>query len=149
MQPKQKSPYARFYAVFGRMIGADKEELIWEYSNKLTTSLSEFKDKNPSGYYAMLADLESKFPEKKPTRCGADETTKKLRSGILKRLQKHGIDTTDWDCVNRFLEQPKIAGKRLYNMTDDEMRQFIRKMESILTKDLEQRIKIEKISTQN
>lgn len=150
-QPKHKSPHARFYAVFGKMTGADKETLVWQYSNMLTTSLNEFKEKSPQGYNAMIIDLEKKFPKKpkETTRTEAEAETKKLRSGILHRLQKHGIDTTDWDCVNRFLESPKIAGKRLYNMTSDEMKDFIRKMESILKKDTELRQQIENTAKLN
>ncbi len=159
MQPRQRksSPHARFYAVFARMVGADKEDIIWDYSNKLTTSLNEFKEKNPSAYTAMLIDLEQKFPAAKQAakpsskagKQAVSDETRKLRSGILKRLQKHGIDTTDWNCVNRFLENPKIAGKRMYNMTDDEMKSFIRKMESILAKDLEEKQQIETLSKLN
>ena len=66
-----------------------------------------------------------------------DPATKRLRSGILVRLQKYGVDTTDWQCVNRFLEQKKIAGKRLYEMTNDEMKELIPKLESMLKKQAE------------
>ena len=75
--------------------------------------------------------------------------TKKLRSSILKKLQKHGVDTTDWTCVNRFLENPRIAGKLLYNMNHQEMRDLIKKLGSILTKDADKRKKIESITQQN
>ena len=75
--------------------------------------------------------------------------TKKLRSGILKKLQLHGVDTTDWTCVNHFLENPKIAGKRLYSMTHEEMHDLIKKLGSILRKDAEKRKKIEQITLQN
>lgn len=75
--------------------------------------------------------------------------TKKLRSSILKKLQLHGVDTTDWTCVNRFLEQPRIAGKRLYNMSNEEMLALIKKLGSILGKDSEKRKEIERITKQN
>jgi len=75
--------------------------------------------------------------------------TKKLRSSILKKLQLHGVDTTDWTCVNLFLENPRIAGKRLYNMSNQEMRDLIKKLGSILGKDAEKRQKIERITQQN
>jgi len=75
--------------------------------------------------------------------------TKKLRSSILKKLQLHGVDTTDWTCVNRFLENPRIAGKRLYSMDHQEMRDLIKKLGSILTKDADKRKKIESITQQN
>lgn len=77
------------------------------------------------------------------------QRTKKLRSQILVKLQKHGVDTTDWSKVNQFLENPRIAGKRLYNMTHDEMQALIRKLGSILDKDAEKLKDIERITQQN
>lgn len=74
---------------------------------------------------------------------------KKLRSSILKKLQLHGVDTTDWTCVNRFLENPRIAGKRLYNMTNAEMQSLIKKLGSILSKDAYKRKELERITQQN
>ena len=75
--------------------------------------------------------------------------TKKLRSSILKKLQLHGVDTTDWICVNRFLENPRIAGKRLYNMDQQEMRDLIKKLGSILGKDATKKQEIERITKLN
>jgi len=75
--------------------------------------------------------------------------TKKLRSSILKKLQLHGVNTTDWTCVNSFLENPRIAGKRLYSMDHQEMHDLIKKLGSILTKDTDKRKKIESITQQN
>ena len=75
--------------------------------------------------------------------------TKKLRSSILKKLQLHGVDTTDWTCVNRFLENPRIAGKRLYNMSNEEMRLLIKKLGSILGKDATKKQEIERITKLN
>lgn len=75
--------------------------------------------------------------------------TKKLRSSILKKLQLHGVDTTDWTCVNQFLENPRIAGKRLYNMSNEEMRLLIKKLGSILGKDATKKQEIERITKLN
>ena len=74
---------------------------------------------------------------------------KKLRSSILKKLQLHGVNTTDWNCVNSFLENPRIAGKRLYNLSATEMRELIRKLASILSKDAQKQKEIERIISQN
>ncbi len=81
--------------------------------------------------------------------CLMERNIKSKRSAILKRLQKHGIDTTDWRKVNAFLEQPRIAGKRLYEMSIEEMQNFIRKMESILKKDKEQQEKMKQLTLFN
>ena len=89
-------------------------------------------------------DLEKKVKELEDV-----QVTKKLRSQILKKLQQHGVDTTDWTNVNRFMEQPRIAGKRLYNMNHEEMKSLIRKLGSILGKDADKRKEIERITQQN
>lgn len=128
-----KNNHARFFALLAKLPGADKEELVWTYSNMLTTSLSEFREKNYSGYKAMLDDLQKKVPQPKAEEI--DREQKRLRSSVLLRLQKHGVDTTDWNTVNKFLESDKIAGKRLYAMTNDELQALIPKLESILRKD--------------
>lgn len=130
---KAKNKHSRFFAILAKLPGADKEELIWNYSNMLTTSLSEFSTKMPKEYASMLQDLERNLP--KPTREQADREQKALRSAVLKRLQKHGIDTTDWNKVNAFLESDKIAGKRMYEMSNEELSALIPKLESILRKD--------------
>lgn len=132
--------HARFFGLLKKLPSTSKQDLVWQYSNMLTDSLSEFHQRDPHGYARMIADLqqlannmEQTEPEKPQQ--PDQRTTKKLRSGILHRLQKHGVDTTKWACVNSFMENPRIAGKRLYDMSDDEMREFIPKLESILKKD--------------
>ena len=59
---------------------------------------------------------------------------KRQRSAVLKRLQKLGIDTTRWDAVNCFLQNPRIAGKPLYELDSEELYALIPKLESILKK---------------
>lgn len=65
----------------------------------------------------------------------ADDITRKLRGGVLKRTQRLGIDTTDWARVNAFLEDRRIAGKRLYEMTQDELQACIIRLEMIIKKE--------------
>jgi hypothetical protein len=119
----------------------NKEDVVWEYSGMLTTSLSEFYKTNIVGYNRMVTDLKRLVNDHKTAQSSTkfisddeEKRIKKLRSGILKRLQKYGIDTTDWDKVNAFMKQPKIAGKLLYEMTIPEMEALTRKLQSILQK---------------
>lgn len=63
-----------------------------------------------------------------------ERAVKRQRSGVLKRLQKLGIDTTNWTNVNTFLCDPRIAGKSLYELSGDELQSLIPKLESILKK---------------
>jgi len=106
--------------------------------------LKTLKHKIPTLQLELKLDLEVKVKALEDI-----AETKKLRSSILKKLQLHGVDTTDWTCVNRFLENPRIAGKRLYNMSNEEMRLLIKKLGSILGKDATKKQEIERITKLN
>ena len=146
MRTKTNNPHARFYGLLSAMKGADKNELIWKYSNMLTTSLAEFYEKQPVQYRIMIHDMQQivnkmEKDEISKTALIVERELKQRRSAILIRLQKMGIDTTDWDKVNQFMRNPKIAGKTLGEMDSDEMDMLIPKLESILAKDKADRIK--------
>lgn len=64
----------------------------------------------------------------------SERAIKRQRSGILKRLQKLGIDTTDWNNVNAYLCDKRIAGKPLYELDSEELQALIRRLEQILKK---------------
>lgn len=63
-----------------------------------------------------------------------EKAMKRMRSAVLKRLQQIGIDTTDWDRVNAFLCNKRIAGKPLYALDYEELQGLIPKLESIKKK---------------
>lgn len=120
--------FGHFFALLKQLPGAQKDEIIYVFSDGKTQSLTELYELYPEKYQHMILELEK--------RCFATTSTtiRKLRSGILTRLQKYGIDTTNWNEVNRFLEQPKIAGKKLYDLTIPEMQTLITKLEAINNK---------------
>ena len=137
---KKNNPFARFYYLLSQMNGANKEDLVWKYSNFLTNSLSEFMELLPANYQRMIADMQkivNQIPQEEKGRNALiiERELKKRRSAILLRLQKHGINTTDWNTVNKFMRNPKIAGKTLGEMNIEEMDLLIPKLESILAKD--------------
>lgn len=146
----QQNPHARFYVLLNRLPQASKTELVWQYSNMRTDSLYEFYQTDRDGYNRMLADMQQ-LVNSVTRQSGAanQQELKKLRSGILHRLQKHGVDTTDWNKVNSFMENPRIAGKRLYDLTEAEMRVLIPKLESILKKDKQQQADIARLTQLN
>lgn len=122
------SQHGQFFTLLRQLPEAKKEDVVWAYSNGTTESLTEFQRTDPQGYNLMIRELQ------KRVQMEIDRETKRLRSAILTRLQKYGIDTSDWHEVNRFMELPQIAGKRLYSLTHDEMRDLVPKLESILKK---------------
>lgn len=68
----------------------------------------------------------------------ASPRTRSLRSNVLVTLNRLGIyvDNGDWARVNEYLMNPRIAGKLMYQMTDDELIDLDRKLRSILKKNM-------------
>jgi hypothetical protein len=148
---ESKVSHARFYALLGQIPQANKEEWVWQYSNLRTTSLREFHAIDPQGYSRMIGEMQDLIGEINGHKANNPEIAelKRLRSAILHRLQKHGVDTTDWDKVNAFMQQPRIAGKALGKMSADEMRALIKKMQAVLSKDKAKRAEIERLQQLN
>lgn len=145
MSTKTNNPHGQFYSLLAKMKGQTKDALVWKYSDMLTTSLNEFQEKKPEDYQQMISDMQKivkATTDKTPaTAYQAERELKKKRSAILHRLQKYGIDTTDWNVVNKFMRNPKIAGKTLGEMSADEMDLLIPKLEAILAKDKADQVK--------
>lgn len=96
--------YHRFYASLRRLPGGErddvKETLVSSFTGGRTTSLKEM---TLDEYNAMCSSLEE--------RTGWKDQLRKARSVCLKLMQKAGVDTTDWQRINAFCRNPRIAGK--------------------------------------
>ena len=130
----QISNYHRFYALFNRLpCGGDredmKESLVSSYTNGRTTSLREMSE---AEYKAMCAALEQKVNPN--ARAVYIQERKRHRSSALHQLQLYGVDTTDWNKVNAFCEQPRIAGKPFRDLDCEELEALTRKMRAIIRK---------------
>lgn len=131
-----------FYALLKQMPGnISKEELVWQFSGMRTESLRKMKT---AEYNAMVVHMAG-IVEQKPD----ERVVKKLRSAILKRLQKYGVDTTSWARVNKFLVDSRVAGKVLYDMSVDDMQRLIPRLEQILRKDQAQRNETNRLTLLN
>ena len=42
-----------------------------------------------------------------------------------------GINTQDWECVNQFMMNPHVCGRMMYELTEDELIAFRRKLYAI------------------
>ena len=119
--------YHRFYALLKSLPGgrADdtKETLVWSFTDGRTTSLKEMSQQE---YDAMCASLEE--------RTGWKEQLKKKRSLCLKLMQKAGIDTTDWQRINDFCRNPKIAGKEFAQLGVKDLDALQVKLRAIMSK---------------
>jgi len=128
---QQIKNYARFYTLLKEMPGATKENLVRQYTNDRSESLKEMKSKE---YKDMCADME-KIVHGKASYIESITAMKAARSAVLKRLQKIGIDTTNWSAVDNFCMNPKIRGKPFRQLTYEDLENLIPKLESILKKD--------------
>lgn len=131
------SDFAKFYALLKQMPHADKETIIESYSGGETTSLREFKKRNPRGFSWMLTDMENKVtsPQSSPKGREADEPQKRrFRSLILWAMQEQGVTVKnrDWSDVNSFVEKYAGTGKSLSNMSIDELKKFNAQVHKLL-----------------
>lgn len=129
--------YGAFYGLLGRLPGADKEELVRQYTGGRTASLRQMSSRE---YRLMLSELK---------RRGEDQDKlRRARSAALRQLQLYGLDTTHWHEINRFVSQPRITGKLFAKLTIPELVGLTRKMRAIMAKG-ETRAKAEAIGRYN
>lgn len=120
-----KRNYTKFYALLKQRPSIDKDELVLQYTDGRTTHLTEMS--NPE-YNEMISALEESMA---PSR----EELRRWRSSALLRIGRLGISTIDnWEEVNAFVSSPKIAGKVFYDLSVDELRELVRKLEAIARK---------------
>lgn len=119
----QDRNYAQFFVLLKHMKGASKEMLVCQYTSGRTESLREMTD---AEYRTMLRGLS----------CMVNNADKlrQARSKALHQLQRYGINTTNWNEVNRFVSQPKICGKLFYALTIPELVGLTRKLRAIIDK---------------
>lgn len=125
--------FTRFYALLKRMPGNQddlKEQLVLTYTGNRTTSLKEIKQ---SEYDAMCASMQQTLDGS----AGAAEFKARIkgyRSKVLHWLQVIGVDTTDWDRVDAYCLDPRIAGQVFHKLTIPELEALVPKLKSISRK---------------
>jgi len=138
-----KNKFGRFWVLLRFIPNITKEEMIWSYSNMLTTSLKDFATLKPEMFNKMLEDMEKMATVKSNDFVNLE--IKKYRSACLLRMQKIGINTADWKAVNVFLENKKIAGEPLWKLSVEQMKTLICKLESIYAKQISQKKEITRL----
>lgn len=123
--------YHRFYALLRQIPykGAREElkkQIVLQYTLNRTEHLHEMTDEE---YMNCCGTLEKIF---KPDEHNVFVTErKKRRSRALHQLQLYGVDTTNWDRVNEFCKQARIAGKEFRCLDFDELDALTTKMRAI------------------
>lgn len=84
-------------------------------------------------------------------RDGTNAQIRAARSQVLSQLQRIGVytDNRDWHSVNAYLEQPRIAGKRLYEMCIEELDALSIKLRAIERKNDIKRVETERLKRNN
>lgn len=118
-----RESYAVFFALLKRMPGATKEDLVDQWTGGRTSSLKEMTDRE---YNQMISALRSQVENL--------EEKKKARSAVLKQMQLYGIDTTNWEAVDRFCGNARIAGKPFRHLEIDELKKLRVKLLSMRNK---------------
>ena len=123
--------FARFYACLNSVQTVDKEDLkeslVSQFTGGRTSSLREMTIKE---YNAMCDSIDPKMEQT----IREKSEIKTHRSAVLRRLQLLGVDTTDWNAVDKFCLNSRIAGKQFYHLTVEELKAMIPKLIAISKK---------------
>ena len=126
--------YARFYALLNRLPTADREELkaelVRQYTGGRTDSLREMTDGEYDGLCEAMRRMDSGWKAREAYR----EELRYRRSVCLKLMQKHGVDTTDWERVDAFCMDPRINGKKFARLSTEELQGLAVKLRMIARK---------------
>lgn len=129
--------YARFYTLLNRLPTTDRDELkaalVSQYTGGRTESLREMTTKE---YDAMCDAMQQTAGGYRVREIYREELRRK-RSAVLKQLQKMGIDTTDWNRVDAYCMNPRIAGKKFSKLTVEELETVNIKLRIIQRKEKE------------
>lgn len=129
--------YSRFYAIFNRLpyVG-DREEfkksLVLQHTGNRTEHLHEMTDEE---YECCCRSMETVAkPSSRSDWSPQLRELKRQRSIALHQLQLYGVDTADWNKVNAFCLQPRIAGKVFRDLDCEELEALTKKMRVIIRK---------------
>ena len=128
-----KGKYSDLYAMMTALgspleVSELKELLCAGVSGGRTTSLHELTPSELSKLREQLRAQTGSKPAK------GDKSRKRKRSAVLKLLTEYGVDTKDWDVINAFVAQPRLAGKPFALLDNDELEALRRKLWAMLRK---------------
>jgi hypothetical protein len=140
-----KGDHSRFYVLLKKMAGEPtKEELVANFTNGATESLSEMWEFYPKDYREMLRFMDGnsrgqveRMYKQQAKRKHVPDAVREGRSNILKACAEWGIsDTGDgsfWKDINGFLLNPRVAGKAIYAMQDsEEMQAVVKRIKTMI-----------------
>lgn len=124
-----RNDYSRFFALLKGRPEADKEQLVEQFTGGRTTSLRQM---SRDEYNRMCDCLQYGTQAEREA---AERRLRSARSSVLLRLGRLGINTIDnWSGIDAFCMNPRIAGKRFAQLTEDELHGLTRKLGAIMGK---------------
>jgi hypothetical protein len=130
---KRPDNYAAFYVLLNRMHSSDKdalkESIVSQYTSGRTTSLREMTMRE---YLAALDGMQKLVIPTYQEQIW--KLTKQKRSAVLHQMQLMGINTADWDRVNAYCRDNRIAGKEFRELDATELDALLVKLRAIQRK---------------
>lgn len=125
--------YGAFYSLLNRLPTSDrdvlKESIVLQYTDNRTSSLREMSIQE---YNAAVAGMQKLVP---PTyQEQLIKIRRQKRSSVLHQMQLMGIDTSNWDKVNSFCQNSRIAGKAFRDLDCEELDALLVKLRVIRRK---------------
>lgn len=131
---RKPSSYARFYALLKNPQGDRdqiKETLVSRFTQGRTTSL---RGMTAEEYDRMCDALEAEAIHPGMSEEEYRRRMRAARAAVLQRMQKYGVDTSEWDRVDEFTADPRVAGKRFAGLSLAELNALIPKLEAMIRK---------------
>lgn len=124
--------FARFYATFNKIpYSGDREDLKKEMVEKVTFGrTNSLREVTKREYQDLCEGLEKIYPSNR-IKEAAREELRRQRSICLKLMQKLGVNTLDWNRINAFCQDGRIAGKQFRDITTEELKLLACKLRSI------------------
>lgn len=125
--------YAAFYSLLNRLPTTDREGLkqsiVLQYTDGRTSSLREM---TPREYSAALVGMQKLvLPSEREKFV---QIRKQKRSAVLHQMQLLGVDTANWERVNAFCRDSRIAGKEFRELDCEELDALLVKLRAIRRK---------------
>lgn len=127
---QEVSNFARFYSLLAKLPGADKETLVYQFTNGRTSHLHLMA---ASEYQSMCNEMErvAGYDERREA---WRREMKRKRSAVLHQLQLLGVDTADWGKVDAYCQNKRIAGKVFRELDGEELDAMLVKLRIIRRK---------------
>ena len=131
--------YARFYALLKLLpYDGDREDLKKSLVSQATGGRTEsLKETTDAEYKALCKLMEKQVPKTNAEalrRLSLRRELRRKRSMALHQMQLWGVDTANWDVVNKFCMDKRIAGKAFRALSGDELEDVTLKVRAMIWK---------------